>query len=399
MNIHIKSVIKIVAVAVLLAHGMAHGEGWFCNSVNWVKKSVGLDFSDSEKDAILQSLRLENKAQLKDKKIVITCKRAPNHDVPSFGFGDAFLYPIRLVDYLEKCGAKVAVCPPRPLVKFFKQCSDLQVIEDVSKNSEYTAVDCVEFLDNIKDFHTFDSKRRFLGRNCKELNKEVADLAYKMKTSGIIPILITRQSSKLPKKYERDAKFEYMDHRSISRNQLGDMVNKFLEARKKHEEAPKSIWVRMFAFINVFSRPKKVKFYNIQFEDQRQPDIDGVEKPDKIYPKYKERRGAFVNDAVLMKAALDAGGCVVSVDTAAGNAAVGVPGVDDTRKNIKFLMAKKCNSRWKGKFRRPDGSSVWSPNIDVIRQKRLDDWSHVSDELIKEFKVLEGIPHRDDNQE
>jgi len=379
----IRNFIKLSLVGLLLINGAAQASlcGWFKRTF-----CCGPDL----KQEILDNLRIGNYEALKDKNIVVTCKKAPNSDVPSFGFGDGFLYPIRLCDFLENvCGANSAVCPPGPLNKFFETCSDLHVIKDISKNNGFIAIDCVDLLNNIPDFHIYECNKRFLSKN-NALSKEATELAHKMKKSGIIPILITRQSSKLPKEHEGNKKFKYLDFRSMSRGNVQDLVGKFNAERQKYEES-KGIFARLFAAFNFFTTPKQVRFYNIQFEDQKQPDIPGVEKPDVIYPQYKERRGAFVNDLVLMKAALDAGGQVVSVDTAAGNVAVGVPDVNDTRKNIKFLMAKEHNSRWKGKFVKPDGSSVWSQNIEIVKQKDMGDWSSVCDELVKEFKGLEGI--------
>ncbi|MFC1841564.1 hypothetical protein ACFLYA_00665 [Candidatus Dependentiae bacterium] len=341
---------------------------------SWWKK-INIFRSKKKKDEVIEALKNNDRKTLKRKRILITCHKAPNKDVPSFGFGDAFLYFPRLCEYLKKKGVvHVAICPPKPLAKFFKTCSDLKVVEEESADG-YHKIDCRDLLDNIKDFHKFKSKKRYLvGKNCKEANELVEKLADKFKRLNIKPIIVTRQASNLPKKYARKSKFKYMNHRSVTRDDLEDSLEYYFDSRPE----PQPVMHGLFgALYRIFGDGKKeVRFYNIQFEDQRQPDILGMEKPEAIWKGYKKRRGAFVNDAILMKAALKAGGKIISVDTAAANLAVGIPHKDDPRKNVCILLGKEHNSRWKGKFLNEDGSSRLSNNIVLFKQKQAGDWNY-----------------------
>ena len=139
-------------------------------------------------------------------------------------------------------------------------------------------------------------------------------------------------------------------------------------------------------FDRIFDRGKKnIVFYNIQFEDQKLPDIPGTRKPATIWKGYNNRRGAFVNDAIFMKAVLKAGGKILSVDTAAACLALGMPNKNDERKNIYILLAKEHNSRWKGQYVNPDGSSVWSENIVLLKQDKQGDWLSVFYQMINDL--------------
>jgi len=330
---------------------------------------------------------------LKNKKILIICKEPPNNDVPSFGFGDGFFYTPRLVEYLKKVkGAKeVYIAPPKALTRFFKTCSDLKVLED-DANCTYERVDVRELLDAIPNIHKFKSKKRYLsGPNCKWASKEVDKLVDAFKKSNIIPVVVTRQSSTVPRKYARQRKFKYLTKRSMSREQAGQALESFYENAPFHKERP---WPWK-AFDRILNRGKKnVVFFNIQFEDQKLPDISGMLKPETIWEGYKNCRGAFVNDAIFMKAALKVGGKILSVDTAAACLSLGIPSKHDLRKNIYLLLATERNSRWKGEYVNPDGFSAWSPNVVLVKQEYAGDWMSAFEIVMQDLLKQKGKRER-----
>ena len=341
-----------------------------------------------KRNEVIDALYKKKRRPLKGKKILITCNHAPNNDVPSFGFGDAFLYFPRLCEYLQQKGADVAIRPPRPLTAFFRKCSDLKVVQDDVKG-EYTKVDCSELLQAIKNFQHFRSKKRYLiGKNSRWAEGLVNSLADKFRRENIIPVVVTRQASKLPWKYALRPKFSYMNNRSMSREDLEKSLRGFLG--KIPQRNILGFWS---ALTNVFVRKRPtVAFYNIQFEDQKKPNITGIQKPTSVWSGYANRRGAFVNDAIFMKAALQAGGKIVSVDTAAANLAIGIPEVGDQRRNVFVALAKEHNSRWKGNYINQDGSSAWSNNIVLLTQKRSGNWESAFALLIK--KLLKQLRSR-----
>ncbi|MFC1842237.1 hypothetical protein ACFLYU_01110 [Candidatus Dependentiae bacterium] len=312
-----------------------------------------------EKETTLNLLKTGRRNCLEQKKIIITCEKAPNEDVPSFGFGDAFMYCIVLYDYLERYArAEVMLCPPKPLIKFFKTCSDLSVFEEKDKKQDFIKIECKDLLKAIPNIHTFECKRRYLSKNCVWANQEARKVLAHIKKMNIIPILFTRQSSKLPKELENNPAFNYLDRRSITREELSN----FLQTHNQNLET--------------------VKIFNIQFEDQKEPDIYGTEKPIKLYPGYSKKNGAFINDAILMKAVIQAGGYIVSVETAAGHVGMFIPEIDNTRKNVIFLLAKKHSCRWKPPFLKNNNTITWAKNVTLLIQENYGDWMPVLQKLV-----------------
>jgi len=310
---------------------------------------------------VIEALKTRKFDLLAGKKIMVTCNKAPYDDVPSFGLGDAFLFLRFVVDYLEtECKSHVVLVPPKALCRFFSLCSDIPVVEPGNPlYDECISVECRDLLQHIPDIQKFESKKRFLGKNCIWANAQVQKIVSHLKKRNIIPVLITRQSNyyKLKSKSEENI-FGYLNNRSISRQELADIVQGVSE---------------------------QVRVYNIQFEDQKLPDIAGVQKPTVIYPEYDNYMGAFVQDAILMKAVLQAGGYVVSVETAAGHLACGVVDVCDTRKNIIMLLGKQYSCRWKSPFLNEDGSVTWSANTKLIIQEKAGDWTDVGKKLRASF--------------
>jgi len=334
---------------------------------------------------VLRALRSEHIDTLKDKKIVIVCNKAPHWNVPFFPLGDALGYLPRLCDYLEKRGAKVFVAPPKPLVKFFKACSDLDVLDNSEDNQGHIIVECSDLLGNIPNFHKFETSKRYLGKSCKWANKKVNEIAKRFKKMGGLPVVFMRRGSRLPAKHKNQYKFGYANRRSMSREEMQELIRIYLQNKSKEQV---SKFKRFFKRV-IGKYDKNVQFYNIQFERRREKDISGAAKPATLYKKHDERRGAFVNDAILMKAAIKVGGQVVCVDAAITSLALGIPEVDDNKKNIKILLAKNRNSRWKGPFLKKDGSSVWPKNADVIRQEKENDWLAVGYKLMESWERLE----------
>jgi len=322
-----------------------------------------LTINASEKDVLLKKLRSGKGGCLKGKNIIITCKKAPNKDVPSFGLGDGFLYLRVLTEYLEtKYKANVSVVPPKPLVKFFNLCSNIKIANEGDKKENTIIVDCVELLDNIDGLENFESKKRFLDKTKLWANREVNDLVEVFKKLNKIPVIVTRQSAHYKfKSKEEEKTMAYLNERSISREKLAKILKK---------------------------KPEHIEVFNMQFEDQKELDIENTKKPVTVYPSYNKRAGAFVRDAILLKAALKAGGQIVSIDTAAAMLAIGVPEAEDKRKNIIILLGKAHNSRWKKPFLKKDGSVSWSKNVLFLVQKKRKDWSAVGKMLNKIWSSL-----------
>jgi len=226
--------------------------------------------------------RLEH---LKGKTVLIKCNKSPNNALKSFDFANAFLYLPRLSEYLEKIGAKkVYIAPPKKLIKFFRTCSDLHVF---SKNSDtkYISIECKDLLDNIPNFHKFESKKRYLSKNCTWANKEVNKLVKKIKESHIIPVLITRHCRNISTNNLCNPVFKYLNKRSITREEIRHILQNFFEY-KQHKSH--KFFTKFKTLLKNFLKitPKKIKFYNIQFEDQRTRSSPGTQKPYVLYPQY-----------------------------------------------------------------------------------------------------------------
>lgn len=335
--------------------------------------SSNLHCAAAEGGDIVRLLQNPSTSCLQGQKIVLKVEKAPNFDVPSTGAGDCLFYPRMLREKLTSLGAEDVVLDLGKryawLASFFGKCSDIGVFGkmDETAQKEYTPLEVRTALDSIPDLATFESKSRYLPACCEWANGEVAKIATtleELQTRAVEeagrrmhPVLFTRQSAAYEiKSDEEERLFGYLNHRSISREELAAMLT---------------------------DKPDHTRVFNIQFEDQKEDDIAGTEKPTTIFEGYSERNGAFVNDAILMAAVIKAGGDVVSIDSSPLNLAIGIPSVDDTRKSIKALLGKDHNSRWKKPFLKEDGSICWSPNVDLLVQEKADDWSTVGQTLVK----------------
>ena len=325
---------------------------------------------------VLGLIENESANCLQGKKIVLRGNTPPNYDVPSMGAGDWFLYALWLTAKLESLGAEsVVIDQPKFLKNFFTYCSDIGVFSDVRKGqeAEYIPLKVADIL-NVAHLDQFECNKRYMESSFYESEVEVVleNIAELKETvseqTGREPkiVIFTRQSAGYTikgkneeQRQEQEALYGYLNHRSISREDLADMLA---------------------------AKPDYVKVYNIQFEDQKEVNIAGTEKPTALYPGYAQRRGAFVNDAILMKAVVEAGGELVSVDTAATNLAFGIPRVDDDRKNIKVFLGARHNSRWKAPYLKGKDSVSWSKNVQLFTQENEDDWSDVGQKVVESWQ-------------
>jgi len=337
-------------------------------------------------EGILEHLREPSYNCLLGAKIVLTVELPPNFDVPSTGAGDCLFYPRILIEYLKSLGAEEVVLDLGKkygwLTKFFKECSNIKLVSDFSEQElkEYVGLEVREILDNVQKLEEFESRSRYFS-NDPSLDEEIEKVVKKLEGMNSIvreevgrnmtPVLFTRQSAHYDlekKEDEKDEEFEerkellgYLNHRSIS-----------IEGLEKFAEV----------------KPDFVKIYNNQFEDQDKVDIKGIEKPDAIC-KVKANF-PFGKDYVRYKAFLRAGGQIVSIDSSPLCVAIGIPEVNDTRKNIKALLAKNYNSRWKAPFVK-DGVVCWSQNVELYIQEKYDDWTDVRNKVVKNWEDF-GAP-------
>ena len=328
------------------------------------------------RECILKLLRNSSENFLGGTKIVLSGEMPPNYDVPSMGAGDMLLYPRVLRDKLKEMGAEeVALDLGKRyewLTQFFVKCSDLPLFSRMSEKEKcgYIQLEIRSVLDNLKELSAFKPKSRYLSDDCKKsgwaigevekVKQRIKDISSKENDDTgccMIPVLFTRQSAfyDLEDRNEEEL-FGYLNKRSISREELEKLLQEAHLERYKKEN---------------------IRIYNIQLEDQDKEEIPGIEKPGNLYSGYEKRNGAFVNDAIMMKAVIESGGKIVSIDSSALNLAMGIPSSKDKRINIIALLRKDYNSRWKTPFLKEDSSVCWSPNVRFIIKDGNYKWSEI----------------------
>ena len=274
----------------------------------------------------------------------------PEESVPSMGAGDWAWFTPNLVAEVESRGGTAVVNPPKFLGNFFRTCSDIKVLSDLHPEEQKRYVR-VETADGFREFpHSegnFFLHKEFMGRNCEEANKVVTQAEellniYRDECMEREPVfsLISRASASYKfKTPEEERKFGYLAKRSISREELADILREY--------------------------KPEHVKLLNITFDDKDSV-VEGAEnatafindlaKKQGVEPVLGKKRGAFVEDTILMKAVK----AILSVDTCTANIPARMLGVQ----NYVFL-AQEHNVRW---------HKLWALGAHLHIQSIAGDW-------------------------